>query len=142
MFHLVYVSSAVKPFSESELIDLLSKSREKNAQKDITGILLYNDGNFMQILEGEEAAVLQLYDIISHDQRHHGMVVLVAEQTSETIFGEWSMAFRNLTNKQIHEIPGFSRFMERTERTLIEENFKNDPTGCWDLLKFFRETSR
>ncbi len=139
MFRVVYISSAIKPFSESELVDLLVKSREKNSQKGITGMLLYNDGNFMQLIEGKETAVKQLYTVISHDPRHHGHILLLNEQTSESLFGEWSMAFRNLTDQNIQKIPGFSRFMDRA---LIAENFKKDPTGCLDLLKMFRDESR
>lgn len=139
MFHIVYISSAIKPFSESELVDLLITCRERNSQKGITGMLLYNDGNFMQIIEGEEAAVKELYAIIGQDPRHNGHILLIEEQTSESLFGEWSMAFRNLTDQNIKKIPGFSRFMDRT---LIVENFKKDPTGCLELMKMFRDESR
>jgi hypothetical protein len=53
MIYLVYVSSAVKPFLSSELVDLLSKSHVYNTEVGITGMLLYKDGNFMQTIEGE-----------------------------------------------------------------------------------------
>ncbi len=57
MFFLVYVSSAVRPFSRVDLDDLLATSRANNARVGITGMLLYKDGNFMQVLEGDEEAV-------------------------------------------------------------------------------------
>lgn len=50
MFSLTYVSSVVEPFSERELGELLPKSRENSRRLDITGMLLYKDGNFMQVL--------------------------------------------------------------------------------------------
>lgn len=60
MLHqLVYVSSAVSPFSATELVDLLRRSRTNNACLDLTGLLLYQAGNFMQVLEREEANVDQ-----------------------------------------------------------------------------------
>ncbi len=62
MFSLTYVSSAVRPFAEDELADLLAVSRQNNARLGITGMLLYKDGNFMQVLEGEEAEVRTLYE--------------------------------------------------------------------------------
>ncbi len=76
MMFLIYVSSEVAPFSAVELRDLLAKSRSKNAQLGITGMLLYRRGKFMQILEGEEDAVQTLYRKITHDPRHRRIVIL------------------------------------------------------------------
>jgi hypothetical protein len=58
VYYLVYVSAAVTWFSEAELRALLTGARFRNENADITGMLLYKDGNFMQALEGSEAAVL------------------------------------------------------------------------------------
>lgn len=69
MIYLVYVSSAVKLFSSAELQQLLRGARENNSSRDITGMLLYKDGNFMQVLEGEKEPVLALRDRISRDPR-------------------------------------------------------------------------
>jgi hypothetical protein len=55
MFSIVYVSSALKPFSKTDLLTLLEKSRENNTSLGISGMLLYKDGNFMQVLEGESS---------------------------------------------------------------------------------------
>ena len=60
MFHLVYVSSAVRPFSKSELVELLNVTRDNNSRLGVTGMLLYRDGNFMQVLEGGEPVVRAL----------------------------------------------------------------------------------
>ena len=51
MFHVVYVSSSTQTFTQSDLQMLLQKARDKNTQLDLTGMLLYKDGNFMQVLE-------------------------------------------------------------------------------------------
>ncbi len=57
MFFLVYVSSATRPFSGEDLRALLETCRKDNAELGVTGMLLYKDGNFMQVLEGDEDAV-------------------------------------------------------------------------------------
>ena len=54
MFYTVYVSSAVDLFSDEELLKLLDVSRKNNQALDVTGMLLYKGGNFMQFLEGEK----------------------------------------------------------------------------------------
>jgi len=73
MFSLVYVSSAVTPFSSTELADLLTVSHQNNLPAGITGMLLYKDGNVMQVLDGEEPAVLELYTRIGRDPRYRGV---------------------------------------------------------------------
>ncbi len=52
MFFLVYVSSAVVPFTPAALVDLLATSHKNNSKSAVSGMLLYKDGNFMQALEG------------------------------------------------------------------------------------------
>lgn len=53
MYHLIYTSYAIEPFDEAKLIELLKKARENNRLLDITGMLLYVNGKFMQVLEGK-----------------------------------------------------------------------------------------
>jgi hypothetical protein len=55
--HIVYASSALQPFTTSELQGLLEQARPKKSTLAVTGMLLYKDGNFMEVLEGEEEAV-------------------------------------------------------------------------------------
>ena len=137
MLLLVYVSSAVKPFGTEELTELLVKAREKNTRLGITGMLLYQDGNFLQALEGEEDAVRQLYDTISQDVRHCGTIVLLEEQITKRQFGDWSMGFRNLKDKDVQDLPGFSPFMNKPLRA---DHYRHDPTGCLRLLALFRDS--
>jgi hypothetical protein len=135
MFHLVYVSSAAKPFSQDELVDLLVKARAKNSRLGITGMLLYKGGNFIQLLEGEEAVVHQLFATICQDPRHLGVIVLLDEPAGEPLFGDWSMGFRDLADAEVQALPGFTPFMNLS---LGVEAFKDDPGGCTELLKLFR----
>ena len=62
--HLVYISSARRLFTTEELRDLLAVSRRNNAREDVTGMMLYRGGSFMQVLEGPQDAVLDLYQRI------------------------------------------------------------------------------
>ncbi|RQW83287.1 MAG: BLUF domain-containing protein [Methylococcus sp.] len=136
MFHLVYVSSAIKPFSKTELVELLKEARENNECLDVTGMLLYRDGNFMQVLEGEETVVRDLYARIERDPRHEGSIILLEESLKRRQFGEWSMGFRDLNDKDVHALPGFSQFMNKA---LVADQFRYDPTGCLSLLNLFRD---
>lgn len=94
---LIYGSSSVSRFSESELMTLLNKARANNARLGVTGMLLYHDRSFLQILEGEEELVEDLFERISRDKRHSGVTVFLRDEADEREFGDWSMAFHALT---------------------------------------------
>ena len=135
IFHLAYVSSAVKLFSKHELAELLFQAREKNRKLGITGMLLYKGGKFMQVLEGEESIVRQLCESIRRDPRHHEMTVLLEENIPVRQFSDWSMGFRSFTDKDVMAMPGFTQYMNRS---LDADNFKHDPSGCLKMLNLFR----
>ena len=88
MITVVYVSSAVLLMSPTDLLDLLRNSRERNHVAQITGMLLYRDGNFMQVLEGEERVVDALQERIRRDPRHRGMICLLRQRLAERAFGD------------------------------------------------------
>lgn len=134
---LVYVSSATQPFTQSQLVDLLTKSRINNARRGITGMLLYKGGNFIQVLEGQKSNVSELLEIIKADPRHRGTELLLEEKIEHRAFQDWPMGFRNLDDPAILALPGFSQLMNHTLKGV---DFKHDPTGCMALINFFRQS--
>jgi len=50
-----------KRYRPGDLDDILTASRRNNALMGISGLLLFIDGGFLQMLEGEERAVRELY---------------------------------------------------------------------------------
>ena len=94
MFYLVYVSMAAENISKADLLDILAKSRENNSKAGITGMLLHKDENFMQVLEGEEAAVRALYQRLLLDPRHRGILTLVEGEREERHFADGPWAFK------------------------------------------------
>lgn len=106
MFCLVYANSATRPFSPSQLTDLLTTCHAHNSQLGITGLLLYKNGNFMQALEGEEQTVLKLYSKIFEDERHTGILTLLQATIPARQFPDWSMGFRDLNSPKSERCPG------------------------------------
>lgn len=107
LFSLTYLSSAAPEFTKAELLEILEDSRVRNAAAGVSGILLYRDGNILQVLEGETAAVHATYQRIARDPRHSGIFPVIQEPIAERLFGEWSMAFRDLTLDPA-EVEGFN----------------------------------
>ena len=136
MFSLVYVSSAVKPFSQQALADLLAKSRANNARLGISGMLLYKNGGFMQVLEGEESAVRQLYAKIGESHAHRCMLVLLQQQQATRDFADWSMGFRDLNALDSYAVPGYCEFLNMD---LTDPQFFCDPSNAQKLLLTFKK---
>jgi hypothetical protein len=137
VFYLVYVSSATTLFSRSELTAILEVSRRQNAERGISGALLYKDGNLMQALEGDETAVRTLFDTISRDPRHQGLITIMDGYAETRQFAEWSMAYRDVHADDTASLPGYSQFLNTP---LTAEEFGADPTLCQQLLTTFKES--
>jgi hypothetical protein len=137
MHFLIYVSIATKPFSGDELVALLERWRDSNARAEVTGMLLYKDGNFMQVIEGEAATVRALFTKISADPRHHKITTLLDDSTAERQFADWSMGFADLDAPQASGVPGYSEFMNTA---LTADAFAVNPTRAQKLLRIFKRT--
>lgn len=139
MLSLIYVSTSVKLLNDEELLDILKASRENNSSKDVTGLLLYKGGNFMQVLEGPDEAVEALYEKIKADPRHKDVNVLSREQISARQFPAWEMAFQNLDNPAIKNEPGYSQFLHDE---FIADVYRENPLRAYIMLLTFRDNMR
>ncbi|TKD66251.1 BLUF domain-containing protein [Flavobacterium sp. ASW18X] len=93
MYSLIYRSVAQPSFSLPEVYLMLSKARAFNNNHNITGCLLYHNQTFIQLLEGEESALLALYDSIKLDKRHYNVTTLIEQHIETPLFLNWDMAF-------------------------------------------------
>lgn len=92
-FRLAYVSSSKKEILHRELQCILAVPRTNNAAVGITGLLIYHDGNFIQFLEGTEAAVRDCFTRIGADKRHRNCIVLQRAEVEARSFPDWSMGY-------------------------------------------------
>jgi hypothetical protein len=130
------MSSATRHFSDADLTILLQKARVNNTRLNVTGMLLYKEGNFLQLLEGEEQVVMDLYEFITTNTDHHSATILDKAEISERIFGDWSMGFHHLQTQTVETLPGYNQFMNKS---FTPEAFADDPHGVLELLKLFRD---
>lgn len=91
MIRLVYVSTASTAINDAVLSQIVSAAAQNNAAHDISGLLVYNGINFLQVLEGREESILALMEKIQRDHRHFGIVTLMNEKTSARAFPSRSM---------------------------------------------------
>jgi hypothetical protein len=100
-------------------------------------MLLYKDGNVMQVLEGEEAAVRTMYARISRDPRHRGLLAILQGPVNERQFPDWSMGFKDLRADDVHTTAGYSEFLNTP---LTSAEFSADPSRCQKLLTTFKKS--
>jgi hypothetical protein len=116
----------------------MALSYENNAKRGVTGMLLYKEGNFMQVLEGDEREVrIVFYEKISADTRHKDIIVLLQGSVAERQFSDWAMGFRDLDSLGVQDIPGYSEFLNTP---LSGHEFVADPTRSQKLLLSFKRS--
>ena len=98
-------------------------------------MLLYKDGHFMQVLEGDEQNVLRVFADIRKDQRHKNVDTLRTEHIQHRNFPDWSMGFVNVDDLDTSSLPGFTRFLERDFRS---EFFAEDSVESHAILSTFK----
>jgi Sensors of blue-light using FAD len=96
IFQLVYSSVATQEFWPEDLFALVEKTRQKNAARAITGMLLFHEGEFLQLLEGPEQAVRDCFAIIERDPRHTSIKVAMTSSPGQRDFPEWTMGFEQV----------------------------------------------
>lgn len=104
LFQLIYMSSLVT--DEAVVLSaILEASVRNNKKNNLTGMMLYADGNVMQVLEGARDAVLATFHAIERDARHRGIFVLIEQEIAARQFAAWSMGFRQLSLADLEQLP-------------------------------------
>lgn len=115
---------------------LLKRARERNKEYGITGVLLHNNGNFIQYLEGPEDNLDIIYKIIQEDAQHTGLILISRETTKSRQFGDWPMGFLTRDGEGYVDSPGKRKLVE----TILEIPDNNPSTsqivlkGFWDRI--------
>lgn len=110
LVHCIYASTATRVLGTVELAELLVRARARNAAQGVTGMLLHDQGNFFQVLEGPSLAVDQIYARIAEDTRHHRVVQIIHEPIVRRSFPVWTMGFARVDGAEYPDLPGLNDF--------------------------------
>ena len=111
LVQLNYVSDLVNK-DETQLASIVASSVRHNQQNGITGMLLYSNGNFLQVLEGERDAVDKTYARICEDARHTNAILIAEDAVTERHFAQWSMGYRHLSPEVASSLPQYAPFFQ------------------------------
>jgi len=134
MKNIVYVSTAVKLMHENQLFDILHNARQHNAALNISGVLLYSEGTFIQVLEGRDSVIDALYSRIEADQRHKNVVKLIDEPIAEKSFSQWLMGFTVTDSAKTEKLLGYLK-------SISELNLNSGNNIAVDAIKTFIENN-
>ena len=131
---IVYVSAAGRLMRDPELLDILEVARANNTQLQVTGMLMYSDGSFIQVLEGQPPVVEKLLRKIRRDTRHRGFMILLDRVVQERDFEGWSMGFQRVAQLELDQIAGFYEWS-------AEMPTRRKTAAAVRLIESFRRTS-
>jgi hypothetical protein len=134
MLRLLYVSCATTAFSNTNLLEMVNKARARNEALDVTGMLLYKDGNFIQALEGKGSAVREIFETIRRDPRHRAVTVVLNEIDNARHFGQ-PLGFRHLTDPEGTIVPSLTPAVSVCGR---KPRLRRGVKDCLELLESFQ----
>ena len=106
LISLIYASRSTEHFHEHEIPELLQQVRIANAKQEITGMLLYICGSFLQVLEGQPEMVDAVFSRIRGDERHSQLRLIARESIPERAFEGWTMMHKTLDPVEASELVG------------------------------------
>ncbi|HEX6223694.1 MAG TPA: BLUF domain-containing protein [Chryseolinea sp.] len=98
---LVYVSNRKSSCSAEEIDKIIESCKRNNPPLGITGVLLYSEKKFIQLVEGDAKLIMNLYDKIKKDPRHSNAIMISYNPIAEKSFPSWHMAKRDITNTDL-----------------------------------------
>ena len=97
MYRIVYMSRASRDMTPADLDVILEAARKNNSAVDVTGMLLFAENTFFQVLEGPKFAVEQIYERVDGDDRHCRVKVMSSRDVNERRFLDWTMGYSKLS---------------------------------------------
>ena len=133
-YQTIYSSEATTPMQTEDLEELLQRARRRNAIEGISGALVYTDGIFLQILEGERAKVHALMARIHKDVRHENVTVLREGDVPAPLFSSWKMAYVSATPAEVARWAGIDVVTGKSEAVDDHENVERTAQFAQDIL--------
>ena len=95
LHQIIYLSKLIE-HDEKLIKNVIEKALWHNPRYGITGMMLYADGDILQVLEGPKNEVTALFEKIQRDPRHIDVFVVIDEVLAVRHFPEWSMGYKKI----------------------------------------------
>lgn len=126
-YAICYVSTAAKEVNKDEVKSLLENSAKKNNNHDVRGVLLYSEGNFFQVLEGNKEYVLELYGEIERDPRHYNIIQVLGKEIEQGAYDGYESDIVTDNNKYnegllqdyLEQVKGLDQQTQQTVKNIL-----------------------
>lgn len=132
LIRVVYVCCTPSGINEHEILRLLKQARIANRKQDVSGMLLYIGGFFLQTLEGEPSMVDAVSGTIFRDKPRMRLTQVAREPIAEREFSEWTMGFATVDPLEAGRLLG-DESLFRSAASVA----RLDPEGAKTLLTIF-----
>ena len=137
---LIYISTATGDTVadiEPALRNILEVSVRNNRAQGLTGMLLYSNGGFMQVLEGKEDALQAAYGRIAADPRHKDLYLLAHEPVAARAFSQWHLGCRRIDLQGLRGLPVPADFAPFVHQGFNEAALQARPGVALDMLRHY-----
>lgn len=125
-FQLIFTSDATVEVTDQLLLDILLKADKNNRAKGISGLLLYSQNRFIQLIEARQKQTVEAqFAKISKDARHTHVEVLLRQESNELQMAAWAMGF-SMIGKEDPAIMEHSFYIHMDEVTQICASMPGD----------------
>ena len=118
MYTICYVSKGKDGLTTDDLEELFGYTLEYNTEHNITGILLYKAGSFLQVLEGNKQTLVSIFERIEQDPRHKEIFTILKGPCKRRIFGNYASRFSIVKTQE--DLENLERYLNQ-----VEENIPN-----------------
>jgi hypothetical protein len=123
LLRLTYASRAAEWLTRTDLRAIAASAQKRNRAMGLTGLLLYVEGDFLQVIEGPGGAVEQLYEMIEADPRNIWVTRLATERVLRRAFADWSMGCFEVG---LEQIDGDAFFLLDAQAPRVRPRFSGD----------------
>lgn len=92
-YAICYVSTANQDLSSSEIVEILQQTESRNNKHGINGLLVFSDGTFFEVIEGEKMMIKELFETIREDGRHKNLIVIFEKDIPKKLFDDKDSTF-------------------------------------------------
>lgn len=119
LWQICYLSESTRYIDQAEIENLLAKARKFNQANQISGMLLYTSGHFLQVLEGSLNTLDLLYEKICLDERHHEILKILEAPIERRYFEDWDMAYHGIEEFDLNIRDDIENFMVTQNKDTI-----------------------
>lgn len=100
-YSVMYISSGVPDLNNNDVHAIMDAAHKNNHALNISGFLLYDKGNFLQLLEGDQEKVMMIYDRVKNDWRHRNLIPVMDQYTEIKGFDFYHSGFKICDNPSL-----------------------------------------